>query len=222
MERIEAICQITRPVNTLADIGCDHGQIGYRLLADGQCQRLLAVDISPPSLDKARRLFAGKNMLDRVAFSVSDGLACAQGTNAAIIAGMGGYTITHMLEKDITVAQHMDYLVLAPHNRAGFVRRRVAELGFTITEEAIAVENGRHYPILRIAPGTMPPMGLLEEEIGPINLTRHTPEVAGYLRYRKQVAEKILRNMEKGGAEHTRQYHQELLSLLEQRLGKEE
>ena len=58
-----------------ADIGADHGFLSAQLLMSGRVQRMHICDISAPSLDKARRLFAGDALESRAVFGVGDGLA---------------------------------------------------------------------------------------------------------------------------------------------------
>ena len=47
---------LASPCDVLADVGCDHGQIGLGFLKEGLCKKALMIDISEPSLNKARRL----------------------------------------------------------------------------------------------------------------------------------------------------------------------
>ena len=53
-----------------ADIGADHGFLSAQLLMSGRVQRMHICDISAPSLDKARRLFAGDALESRAVFGV--------------------------------------------------------------------------------------------------------------------------------------------------------
>ena len=55
-----------------ADIGADHGFLPAQLLMSSRVQRMHICDISAPSLDKARRLFAGDALESRAVFGVGD------------------------------------------------------------------------------------------------------------------------------------------------------
>ena len=72
-----------------ADIGADHGFLSAQLLMSGRVQRMHICDISAPSLDKARRLFAGDALESRAVFGVGDGLAPVdEPLDACVISGM--------------------------------------------------------------------------------------------------------------------------------------
>ena len=54
--RLSTIAEMVGRCNAYADIGCDHGRLGAFLLQRKWVDRALLMDISDPSLDKARSL----------------------------------------------------------------------------------------------------------------------------------------------------------------------
>ena len=54
-KRLQAVLELTPRGEPVADIGCDHGRLACALLQRG-APWVTAVDISEPSLEKARRL----------------------------------------------------------------------------------------------------------------------------------------------------------------------
>lgn len=54
-ERLTLIYDMVPPCRLAADIGTDHGYLICALVESGRAERGIAVDISPPSLDKARK-----------------------------------------------------------------------------------------------------------------------------------------------------------------------
>jgi tRNA (adenine22-N1)-methyltransferase len=184
--------------STMADVGCDHGQIGLAFLKGGLCQRALMIDISEPSLNKARQLFLREGYGDRACFLVGDGLLPAGEAQCAVIAGMGGKLIVQLLTAARDRAREMEYLVLQPNNSLGLVRGYLAEHGFVIRDEAICFENGRHYALIRTEAGESPRLTELERELGPVNLVKRPPFMESYARHRLKVHESILRTMERG------------------------
>ena len=88
---------LASPCDVLADVGCDHGQIGLGFLKEGLCKKALMIDISEPSLNKARRLFREEGYEDQAHFLVGDGLLPAGEAQGVVIAGMGGKLIVRLL-----------------------------------------------------------------------------------------------------------------------------
>ncbi|MEG0768259.1 MAG: tRNA (adenine(22)-N(1))-methyltransferase TrmK, partial [Clostridia bacterium] len=68
------------------------------LLESNRCMRMTVADISADSLRKARTLFEGRTLNQRVTFAVADGLeALTEPVDVVIIAGMGAQTMLHIL-----------------------------------------------------------------------------------------------------------------------------
>ena len=97
--RLSMIADMLGACSCCADIGSDHGRLGAFLLQRGQCARMCLTDISDASLQKARKLIRLLGYEDKVDFCVGDGaLALNRHVDAAVIAGMGGETIAHIIE----------------------------------------------------------------------------------------------------------------------------
>ncbi|MBQ2804539.1 MAG: tRNA (adenine(22)-N(1))-methyltransferase TrmK, partial [Clostridia bacterium] len=54
-KRLEKIVQAIPQCTSLADVGCDHGYIGLSALTLGKADNVVFVDISQPSLHKAKQ-----------------------------------------------------------------------------------------------------------------------------------------------------------------------
>ena len=136
-----------------ADIGCDHGLLAAHLLQARHDLRVIASDVSAPSLDKARRLIISLGMESRAKFRVADGLAgIDEPIHAIVIAGMGAGTILKI------IAEGMDsigdaFLIVQANLDVPMLRSRLAEMGFTIRAERFAQAAGRHYVTLMACRG---------------------------------------------------------------------
>ena len=173
--RLLAIAEMVPQVDTVADIGCDHGKLAVWLVQNGRARRAVCGDISAPSLEKARKKAAEEGLADRISARVGSGLSVlAPGeADAAVIAGMGGELIVSILEADIDKAPEV--LVLSCHSMADVLRGWLADNGFCFEDEAL-VEEGRHfYPIMRVRRGESRVLSLSEREFGPV-LLRKKPE----------------------------------------------
>lgn len=138
------------PCNVAADIGCDHGHVTRALIEEGRAAKVIACDISIPSLEKAKKM-AEQNGLDVVVETRwGDGLE-PLGTDEAqviVIAGMGGILVRDILRKSIEKAKNADLLVLCAHRNVTELRRWLCENGFAIVDEALAQEGNRFYQIV--------------------------------------------------------------------------
>lgn len=121
-KRLENIvCALPR-CSVLADVGCDHGYIGTEALLRNIAQTVVFVDISAPSLQKARQNCPDE-LCRRAQFVCQDGLKDVL-CDCAVIAGMGGLEIISVLK---SARQLPQYLVLQPMRSQGDVRRCLTE-----------------------------------------------------------------------------------------------
>lgn len=58
-KRLTAVFHMTPAVHCVGDIGCDHGYISHALLETNRAEKVIATDISAPSLNKAATLLTG-------------------------------------------------------------------------------------------------------------------------------------------------------------------
>ena len=196
--RVRALAEMLPACQTIADIGCDHGYAGLYLLQQHKCQRVLACDISEPSLQKARSLYAASGLQARVRTYCCDGLQCAQGAQAALIAGMGGQTICHIRRCELQCARQMQCLVLQPSTGAPALRAFLAEQGFAVLHERILYDMGRYYVAMAVRAGAPYALTPLQRELG-VLLTDAPDETAlNYVRWRLSVLDRALRTPAKG------------------------
>ena len=90
--RLSRALDMLRGSQTVADIGSDHGRLAVALLQQGAAERVIACDISAPSLEKARALCSRCGLGGRMDFRVADGLGGLRPgeADALVMAGMGG------------------------------------------------------------------------------------------------------------------------------------
>lgn len=188
-KRIQAICSMVPRCRCVADIGCDHGQIMLCLMQSGRADCGLACDISAASLAKARALFAQHEY--PVSCIQCDGLEAADESDCAVIAGIGGVTISHILSG----AREGQTYILQPSDSAAELRIFLAAGGYKILRESI-VHDGRYYCIMAIEKERQPKpheLTYLEAELGRCNINHVDADVLGYARWRLAVHRKALR-----------------------------
>ena len=98
-KRIEFIIENLEKVNTLADIGTDHGYVPLIALDRDICNKAIACDINKDPLDKARLNAVLEGRGDELEFRLGGGFAPLNlgEANEVVIVGMGGNLIRDIL-----------------------------------------------------------------------------------------------------------------------------
>lgn len=158
--RLEAALSMLSGSRTVADIGSDHGRLCAALLQRGVCERVIATDISEPSLLKAEQLIRYIGMSDRVTFRVGDGLRVLNPNECDAIAllGIGGTLMCEILDASETPLCGAASAVLQPMRAQCDIREYLYRHGYHITDDRVVAERDRLYQIFRAVPiGTEQP-----------------------------------------------------------------
>ncbi len=143
-KRLQSIVDEIGTVETLADIGTDHGKLVMYALGRGSAERAFAVDISPNSLIKAKRCAEEKGLSQKIEFLCGDGLKpLDEVPDVVVIAGMGGNEIVKILSERIIDTK----FILVPHQDAHVVRRFLCENEFAIVKDFV-IFDGKYYTII--------------------------------------------------------------------------
>ena len=195
-ERLSLIIDMLPETDIIADIGADHGRLGAQLLLSNKCKTLWFSDISAPSLEKARKLTQRLKLTSRAEFFVGDGAkAFPHAPNAAVIAGMGGVTISEII-KGAGENLKGTRLILQPNVYIYELRKTLMENGYRITDEKCVIAAKRKYILICAEEGEAN-YSEIELMAGPILLKERSDEFLEYALFRKRVIEKALKGMEK-------------------------
>ena len=125
----------------LCDVGTDHGKLPVVALLTGKAKEAIAIDVSAPSLAKARSLAEEENVPLRCV--VGDGLTpLLKGEcDVVVIAGMGGREIVKILSEAPAVFPRY---IFVPHRDAALVRGYLKEKNARILRD-VAVKEGEHF-----------------------------------------------------------------------------
>ena len=153
--RLSVASEMLRGYEIIADIGCDHGRLVAALLQSGACNRVIASDISEPSLDKARELIRYIGLSDRVSFRVGDGCAVLHPCECQAIAmlGIGGTLMCRILDACDVPLMGAECAVLQPMRAQDNIRRYLHRKCYHIVEDRIVNDHGRLYQVFKAVPG---------------------------------------------------------------------
>ena len=149
--RQQAIVNFMPRCGAVADIGCDHGKLGAYLLQQGLTQRVIACDISEPSLNKARGLARELKLAD-MEFRLGDGMQVLAPNEAdcVVIAGMGGSTVRDIL---LASAVKPEHIIAQPMNATKALKECLSGIGYYIADETVVKEGKRFYSVILIQKG---------------------------------------------------------------------
>lgn len=186
MERLKTVLAAIEPCGSLIDIGCDHGKLCLEALRLGRTKSVTACDISLPSLNKAKALLTANGYSDdsdEVRFVCADGQAAlaARSYDTAVISGMGGHEIIHILSGIMPKT-----LVLQPQNAADTLRRYLNGSGYRIDFDRVCKDGGKFYDVIRAVPGQQT-LSVAEYEWGAFAMTVVNEVLIEKLLYRKKL-----------------------------------
>lgn len=182
--RLRAAAAYVRRGGTAADIGCDHGKLAVSLVLRGQCERVIASDLRPAPLARARALAALHGCAGAVECRLGAGLSVLRPGEAGdiVIAGVSGVTICEMLRDagpGFFTAQPEPRLILVPASKHSALRGWLAQNGFALLDETPVLAAGRYYTVMHAAcTGQRHEPTPLERAVGK---AAHGPHAAGYL-----------------------------------------
>ena len=132
----------------LADIGTDHGYLPIYLLENGIIDFAVCSDIKKGPLKNAEKNICNHGLNDRVRLCLADGLCgiLPGECDTAVIAGMGGEMIAHILENGIP--EGINQFILQPMRNIDILRKKLHLLGLKITDEKLVKEKEKFYIII--------------------------------------------------------------------------
>lgn len=147
--RLHACADLIRPGAHVCDVGTDHAQLAVYLLEQGIAADVIASDIGEGPLQAAARTIETHGMTGRIRTILSDGLQSIppEGLTDIVIAGMGGETMIHILER-APFSLEGKRLILQPMTKARELRRWLFCEGFSITAETCVRDDRYLYAVM--------------------------------------------------------------------------
>lgn len=161
--RLRAIAMQVPQGARLVDVGTDHGYLPVWLLLQGRIEQAIAADLREGPLDRARETARQYGQVENICFRLCNGLTdiTADEVDTVVIAGMGGETISAIIEAAPWVCQDK-LLLLQPMTGMPQLRQWLQSHGYIILEEQIVREGKRLYSIWTVRGGEMPPLSPAE------------------------------------------------------------
>ena len=142
-DRLQKIADEINIGETMADIGTDHGFLPLYLWEKGISPSVIMCDVSEPSLAKAKAAAGAYQFGHELDFRIGDGLTVlsAGEVDAVVIAGMGGFLIRDILDRDMEKTCSFGKFILQPRNHAGLLRYWLKANNFNIVKNQLVREG---------------------------------------------------------------------------------
>lgn len=156
--RLKLISDLVKDVDSVVDVGTDHGYVVIDLLKGGRVKKAIASDINKGPVDRARKNVADHNLSHKIECRLGGGLTTVKPgeIEAAVIAGMGGNLIRDILLESEEVFKKLDYVIVQPVQNPEVLREYVYKLGWNLEDEWIIFDEDKYYEIFKVSYGNEP------------------------------------------------------------------
>ena len=144
--RIQTMVNLYPVVDSIADIGCDHGYTAIALFEAGKAEKLFACDIGKEPLEMAKKNVRFKGLEDKISCRLGNGLEALEKGECKhlLLSGMGGMLIIQILERRI---EEFETILLSPQSDYEKVRRFLYPY-MELVEDCYVKEKNKFYRIL--------------------------------------------------------------------------
>ena len=151
--RLQAIYEMV-PTGIAADVGADHGKLIISLLENHKISLGVAIENKKGPYERLLKAVKASNFDTEIMCQFADGISeLPSNVDIVIIAGMGGFSILKILEKNKEKLSNIKTIIVDAHNASDKVREGISNLGYFVKEEEIVFEDDVFYEIIRFDKG---------------------------------------------------------------------
>ena len=202
----------------VADVGTDHGFVPIRLMESGKVKHVVAMDVRKGPLSRASEHIREYGMEESIETRLSDGLKELRPGEAdtVIIAGMGGELMLRILRDGAHMKDSVKHYVLSPQSELYVFRHGLEELGLSITEEQMLMDEGKYYVIITVSPGAMHYEHEYEYRYGADLIRKQDPVLKEFLEREMKQGEELLEHLSRTGTDGAKKRAESLQQELEE------
>lgn len=191
--RIQTMVDLYPVVDSIADIGCDHGYTAIALFEAGKAEKLFACDIGKEPLEMAKKNVRFRGLEDKITCRLGNGLEALEKGECKhlLLSGMGGMLMIQILEKRI---EEFETILLSPQSDYEKVRRFLYPY-MELVEDCYVKEKNKFYRILlakKRKEQDSSEFSKVEWEFGWLPLVKKDPVLKELLEDEKRHLEKML------------------------------
>ena len=198
-KRLQAVADLVSSGVTVADVGTDHGYIPIYLVECGKNKCAIAMDINRGPLDRAEAHIRMHGLGEQIKTRLSDGVKKLQigECDCVIVAGMGGGLVIKIMEDGEEIFRNLTEFILQPQSEIAKVRQYLCEHNYRIIAEDMVLEDGKFYPMMKVANGSAEEYSTLELRYGKLLLREKHPVLKLFLEKEEKTKEQICRQLRK-------------------------
>jgi len=153
--RMRALTDMVTTGSRVCDVGCDHGWVSIYLVQQGISPRVLAMDVRQGPLSRAQEHIRQQGLEAYIETRLSDGVTALEigEADTVICAGMGGRLMRRILEEGREKLEAMRELILQPQSEIPAFRAYLRQAGYETVAENMVCEDGKYYPMMKVAAG---------------------------------------------------------------------
>ena len=158
--RLQLIASLIPSGVGFADVGTDHGYLPAYMARKGYTGCIIASDVKPAPLSTAVATAREENVEDKIGFRLCDGLDGIEPSeiDTVVIAGMGGDTISGILDRAEWCMDSRYLLLLQPMTKAEILCYWLVNNEFEIVDEHLLRDNGEIYQVISARFGGKTPL----------------------------------------------------------------
>lgn len=212
-DRLQAIANFVPRNSIVGDIGTDHGYIPVYLVENKISKKVIAADISSNSLDKIIQYVKLTNCKKDIDIRLGDGLEVVKPfeIDTVVIAGMGGFLIKDILDKDKVKRDSITHFILQPNIASKELREYLFENNFEIIDEKLIKEDNKFYEIIYARKGKAYISKEIYYEIGKKLILNKDPLLEEFVNNKIKTNEKILEELKDKNTEKSMERYKELI-----------
>ena len=194
-KRLETVISMVSSGYRVCDVGCDHGYVSIALVQRGISPFALAMDVNKGPLERAKEHIEFFGLSAEINIRLSDGLReyMPGEADSLIIAGMGGRLMVNILNENINNTRDFKELILSPQSEIPEVRMFLSEQGFMIVDEAMVLEDGQYYTVIKaISTDNRCRLSPVELSYGPVLIRKKDPVLSQFLHWRLSKHNEVL------------------------------
>jgi len=153
MMRLDTILSLIPQCESVVDVGADHAKVAIASVVLNKATRATATDIGEGPLSRAKAAIRAEGLEEKIRTVLTDGLTGVEKHSVAVIAGMGGELILHILDTAEWTRDEDVTLILQPMTAGERLRPGLSEQGWCVIREEIAQEGEKLYPVLLVRRG---------------------------------------------------------------------
>ena len=143
------------------------------LIETGAATRALATDIRSGPLARAKENILARGLDEKIETLLTGGLAGLEKypLDDIVVAGMGGLNIIEIISAADFIRERKTHLILQPMQNVTELRRYLADAGFSVDREKLAIDDGKIYQMMSASfDGKAHALTPVEEMLGAYNI----------------------------------------------------